>query len=151
MDLEIMYGDLTMVRVPHARAGSLVKTGVLFMILSAETTERMSRRVIDGKHYRRVSEESGMDHYAYETYAGEGDPSVLIHGWDDRSYDWVSTVDPFGTQERTPRPGEPELPHPDDKINFPPWIQASAIVFSGVQLERAEWDRALAKFSAEMH
>ena len=151
MEIEVMYGDLTTVRVPIAQVARLPRTGVLFMILSAETTEAMSRRVINGKHYRRCSEEYGWDHYAYEFYTGEGDPSHLLYGWDDRGFDWVSDPNPFGVLDLPPRPGTPALPHPDDKINLPPWMQGSALVFSGIQLERAGWDAAVKKFDAEMH
>ena len=141
MDIEVMYGDLATIRVPIADANTLPKTGVLFSIYSAETTQAMSRRVIDGKHYRRCREWWGTD---YTAVMRVGDDH-LLWGWDEKDYAWVNGLDPFAPSKVRPPT------HPGGSINLPPWMRSDAIIFEGVQLERAEWDTAVEKFNAEMH
>ena len=156
LDIEIMYADLdgagdwlgtrSRRRVPIAAVNGLPKVGVLFQILSAETTEAMARAHIDGVPVRRVREAWGGDHYAYLRYAGEGEDAVLIWPWNDRSFAWARVADPFVAV-----PDPLRKPHWNDKINWPPWMPSEVITFEGFNLPDADWKEALADFSKSMH
>lgn len=153
--IEVMYDTKNgrtkydQVRVPFDEVDTLKKIGVLFMIISAPTTAALSRRVIDGIDYRRSSEVWGTDNYAYLRYDEVGGmTSLLLWGWDNRSFAWVRTNDPHK------RSGTPDLlrqPTWDTKINWPPWLPSESIPFEGAALSMIEWAEAAVQFNADMH
>ena len=133
MNIEIMYADLSRVRVPLSEAHTLNRTDVLFMILSAETRKGKSRRVIDGKHYRRRYQWTQEDNYALLFKGSE----VACWSWSIGEHDWISLDDP----DADTRPMRADAPY------LPP----GALVFEGVQVTGSRWIEAVEIFEAEMH
>lgn len=131
--LEVMYADRTRVRVPIAEADTLRRTGVLFMVLSAETRPAESRRVIDGKHYRRRYEWHQEDNYALLIQGRE----VACWSWSIGEHDWISLDDP----DADTRPMRADAPY------LPP----GTLVFEGAQVSQEAWDDAVVEYHADMH
>ena len=142
MDIEVMYSDGSRQRVPVANAATLRRDEVLFMILSAETTEAKARIYIDGKPYRRAREIFGLDYYAVLTQDGYH----LLWGWDDHTYAWVDTTDPF-VDYSVPDPRNLSY---DTYRSWPPWLPQSALIFVGGYLSPDKWEKARVVFK-DMH
>lgn len=119
-------------RVPIAARATLATGGVLFVILSSPTTADLSRRVIDGAHYRRVGDQWGDDNYIL-TVTGD---NFWLWGWDDKHFRFRTLTSPFVVS----RVDTPPLFPPADSMNF-----------QGVQIPIGEWNEALRVFNEGMH
>ena len=157
LEIEVMYADLdgagawlgtrSRTRVPIGDVATLSRVGVLFMIVSGETTPAMGRRTVGGVPVRRVRELYGYDHYAYMPHTDGAEPFLIIWGWDDKNFQWVRLADPFDTKLIA----DPHRPEWEAKLSWPPWLPLTALTFEGFQLPSNDWDAAVADFNATMH
>jgi len=138
--IEVMYADIDArtgkhrrVRVTLGEANTLQRDDVLFMILSTETREEKSRKIIDGKHYRRRYQWTQEDNYALLIQATE----VACWSWSIGEHDWISLDDP-DSDTRPMRETSPYLP-------------PGTLVFEGAQIDQVIWNTAVAEFERDMH
>lgn len=112
-DVAVMYGDLSIVRVPWDQKHTLPTTGVLFIELL--NTERPLKR-------QRFQGQYENDFYVLswtETHAN-------LWGYDDNFW-WHELEAQWA---------------PDFKHRFPFELPADSIQFKGVQVEEVEWQKA---------
>lgn len=97
--LEIMYsdrispsGEFRQVRLPatFANASGMDKTGVLFAILSVETTPEKGRVQHSGVWYRRRFQCSNEDYYAFSFHENE----VALWQWGYGQFRYISRANP---------------------------------------------------------
>ena len=118
VEIEIMYADFSRRRVPIPEAGSLPRSRVLLIILSAAF----------GGSPRRVREVHSKDWYFLLV---NGD-DVILSGWGEYDHPVKSLSDPFGAPKRYEQ--------------IPPWLPSEAIVFEGFTLPAENWQEALVRF-----
>ena len=126
MEIEILYSDLSRKRVPIKKADTLLRTGVLAIIISCEDKIRPR---FNG--YRRVTQGIGKDfYYLYnedDMYALDSrDEGELIHFFNE---------------------DEPWEIHYTEQPEYV-W---STIIFEGKQVSEKLWKEALKIFEKEMH
>ncbi len=160
LEIEVMYADLSRQRRPLDEAAKLKRTGVLFIILSAPTTEKMARRWIGGVPCRRARQVWGTDFYALLRYRHRHPEdicdrdAVCLWGWDSGEYPWTRVDDPHGENLTSCVPcslTDIERLRARDKITWPPWMPEDALIFVGAALDGEAWRAALDEFEREMH
>lgn len=125
--------EFIQVRVPLTEAATLSTNNILFIIISAETTPGKSRRIIDGKHYRRRFQVHGEDYYALVEDAS----TVSLVQWSNKEFKYIAKIDPDSDTKI--------------KMDDPPHMPADAIVFIGAQVSADDWDQAVNQFETQMH
>lgn len=117
-------------RVAMDRVIDLSADGVLFIILSAECSERPRK---DG--CRRVAETFGFDNYVLAVV----DTFWMLDGWNDSQFGrWSSELAPFSECC-------------GEKRRFLPLFGSNQRIFTGVEVPDDVWDEALALFIEDMH
>lgn len=115
VEVEVLYVDLSRQRVPLDQVDTLPKDKVLAIIVQTDEEEGKKRNIVW---------KFGFDHYALCQRETEGQPWVMLHGWDDGDYIWrrlSNTQDADGRRE----------------VDAP--LGCMNVIFRGQSVTDAEW------------
>jgi len=79
IEVEVLYADLSKQRVEIEQADTILKSGVLSIVVQTDEEE--------GKK-QNIAWSVGFDNYALCRRETEGRLWIMLHGWDDGDYVW---------------------------------------------------------------
>lgn len=148
LSVEVMYSDKVgdvyrTERVAMRELGTLTTTGVLFIIISVETTsdDPRKQKQIGSDWFKRVSDSPtpdsaigyGFDNYVISREVVGAETRYWLYGWDDGVMRYRVEGD-AGSAVR---------------VSAPP-VMPSGVVFTGAMLPQEDWESAKAQYATEM-
>ncbi len=120
--VEVLYADLSRVDVPLDEVDKLLKSEVLAIVVKDDTQVGKLQNIVD---------RMGFDRYALCQRVEDGQPQVMLVGWDSGDFVWRRLSNPHDSDARreVPMPiGCMHVAFEGQKVSAAVWTQAEAIL-----------------------